>query len=63
MFYVDVITKILLFGLLLWTIFSWSDTILAIGLLLLNLVKLFFNSILSVVNSDTTVEPMFNKEL
>lgn len=63
MYFVDIIAKILFFGLLLWTLFKWSDAIIAIGLLLFNLIRLFFKSIFSAINSDTTVEPILNKEL
>lgn len=63
MYFVDIIAKILLLGLLLWTIFSWSDSIVTISQLLFKLVKFFFSSLVSFANKDTTVEPLLNKEL
>lgn len=63
MYYVDIIAKIVFFGLLLWTIFNWSDSIIAIGLLLSSLLQLFFSSMLSFFNSDPAAESITNKEL
>lgn len=63
MYYVDIITKILLLGLLLWTIYSWSDSIVTISILLFNFIQFVFNSMVSIFNKDTNVEPFLNKEL
>ncbi|XP_050438445.1 fatty acyl-CoA reductase 1 [Adelges cooleyi] len=64
MYYVDIIAKILMFSLLLWTVFKWSDAIIAVGLCLLNLVHLLFSSTLSIFNrGDSSIEPVLNNEL
>lgn len=63
MYVVDIITKILLFGLLLWTIFSWSDSIIAFVLFLSKFVQQLFSSALSTFNGDTLTGSITNKEL
>lgn len=63
MYAVDIIAKIVFFGLLLWTIFSWSDSIFAVVLFLCNLVRLLFGLVLSTFNGDTSTESITNKEL
>ncbi|VVC37652.1 Male sterility, NAD-binding,NAD(P)-binding domain,Fatty acyl-CoA reductase, C-terminal [Cinara cedri] len=64
MYCVDIVAKILFFGLLLWTLFSWSDTIVAFGIGLINIIRLCFGSVLSAVTGNTTADSILNnKEL
>ncbi|XP_050528205.1 fatty acyl-CoA reductase 1-like [Daktulosphaira vitifoliae] len=63
MYCVDIIAKILFFGLLLWTLFKWSDFILAIGIFLLSLIQMFFDTTRSMFIQSSTVEPIMNNEL
>ncbi|XP_050526788.1 putative fatty acyl-CoA reductase CG5065 isoform X2 [Daktulosphaira vitifoliae] len=48
--FIDIVVKILFVFLLFWKMLDWSDTILAVGLFLFNLVKLVFNSTTSLFN-------------
>lgn len=63
MYCVDIVAKILFLGLLLWTLFNWSDGILAFGLGLVNVVRLFFGAVLSAVAGGAAAEPLPNDEL
>ncbi|XP_050528195.1 uncharacterized protein LOC126898298 [Daktulosphaira vitifoliae] len=63
MYYVDLVTKIILFGLVFAFFYSWSETIIAAILMVLYLLQLLFNYLTTIIKRDPSFGQGTNNEL